>query len=177
MPATSNFCTTGIVTERLKLLHSARQSSAQYALDQKRLKRANLLVQSAFVACRFVLVNQAFSGHAVEYGHCRRVGCRCCRLVAGRNRCYDTLDVCAHHRPHTRIASASCFRLTSTFFRLGGVRQVSLLEKLKIQPNSIDRAIAVVNRFGVHSGRKVGVLPAPAMRWFRLFSPLQATAV
>ena len=112
------------------------------------LECPDLRVQAALVTRCFVLVHQAFSSHGIEHRNRRSVGVRGGRLVAGVNRCNNTLNVSTHHRPHAGVTGTSCFRLTGAFFCLGGVRQVSLLEKLKIQPNSIVRAQSVVNQSG-----------------------------
>ena len=110
-------------------------------------------IQPALVASCFILVHQALSGHAVEYWNRSCIGRRCRGLVASINCRYNTLNVGTHHRTHASVSGTSCFCLTSAFFRLGGVRQVVLLEKLKIQPNSIVRALSVVNRSSRYSGR------------------------
>ena len=118
---------------------------------ENRLQGANLSVQTALVTRCLVLVYQAFSGHGIEYRNRGGVGVRRGSFVTRVNRCDNTLNMSTHHRTHAGVAGTSCFRLTSTFFCLGGVRQVSLLkklkiEKLKIQPNSIVRALTVVNQ-------------------------------
>lgn len=118
---------------------------------RKFLKRSNLGVQSALVTRCLVLVYQAFSSHCIKNRHSRSVGIRRGSFITGVNRCNNTLNMSSHHRAHTCVAGTSCFRLTSTFFCLGGVRQVSLLEnseieKLQIQPNSIVRAQSLVNQ-------------------------------
>ena len=132
------------------------------------LKRLNLSVQPALVTRSLVLVHQAFSGHAVEYRNCCCVGFRRSSFVTAADGCHNSLHMSSHHRPHTGVAGASCFCLTSTFFRLGGVRQVVLLgklkEKLEIQPNSIVRAHSIVNQtVGVSASKSAsGVTPAVA---------------
>ena len=115
------------------------------------LKCPNLRVQTAFVTRCLVLVHQAFSRHRIQHRNCRGIGSRSGSFITRVNRCNYTLDLSTHHGTHASVAGTSCFRLTSTFFCLGGVRQVSLLkklkiEKLKIQPNSIVRALTVVNQ-------------------------------
>jgi len=112
-------------------------------LFQGFLQSANLSVQSAFVTRRLVLMHQAFSGHRIQHRNCSGISIRRSCFIARVNRRHYTLDVSAHHRTHASVAGTSCFRL-----RLGGIRQVSLLKKLKIQPNSIVRALSVVNQSG-----------------------------
>jgi len=122
------------------------------------LERYNLGVQTALVPRCFVLMHQTFTGHAVKYWNRCCVSCRCCGFVARGNCSYYTFDVGTHHRTHTGIAGTSCFRLTSTFLRLGGVCQLFLLGKvvngkLKIQPSSIVRGSVFVNRPATCSAR------------------------
>lgn len=137
------------------------------------LKRSNLSVQTALVTRCFVLVYQAFSGHRIKNRYCRRVGFRRGTLITGVDRCNYTFNMSSHHRAHTCVAGTSCFRLTSTFFCLGGVRQVSLLEnseieKLQIQPNSIVRAQSLVNQRNAPAlhNRAYFLSPASAAAWY-----------
>ncbi len=110
------------------------------------LKRLYLRVQTTFISCGFVLVNVAFSRHAIEHRHCRRVGISGRCFIASSNSANHSLYMCTHHRTHTCVSSTSCFRLTGAFFGLEGIRQVSLLEELQMQQSSIVRAHSVVNR-------------------------------
>ncbi len=111
------------------------------------LKRLYLRVQTAFVSRSFVLVNVAFSRHAIEHRYRCRVGISCCCFITSRNSANHSLHMCTHHRTHTSVSSTSCFRLTGAFFGLEGIRQVSLLEELQMQQSSIVRAHSVVNRW------------------------------
>lgn len=119
------------------------------------LKCLYLGVQAAFVSRGLVLVHQTFSSHAVQNRNRCGVSFRSSRFVATANSRHNTLHMSTHHRAHTSVAGTSVFCLTSTFFRLGGVRQVVLLGKVKekseIQPNSIVRALSVVNQCGRYS--------------------------
>ncbi len=110
------------------------------------LQCAYLGVETAFVARRLVLVHQTFTGHAIENRHGSRVGFRCGSFIARGNCTNHSLHMSTHHRAHTSVTGTSCFRLTSAFFGLGGVRQETLLKKVKIQPNSIVRGYHIVNR-------------------------------
>ena len=129
-------------------LISVLRPSRESGLKNNRwlLQCLNTGVQPALVTRGFIFVHQAFSGHAVEHRNCSRVSRRCSFFVTRTNRCNNALNMCTHHRTHTSVAGSSCFCLTSTLFCLRGVRQLFLLEKLKIQPNSIVRALSVVNQ-------------------------------
>lgn len=163
MPATSRKCKVA----NWIVLQVANQAGKGAAEKQPRLlKCLYLSVQAAFVSRCLVLVYQAFSGHAVQHRNRCRIGFRCSSFVAAANSSHNTLYVSTHHRTHTGIAGTSVFCLTSTFFRLGGVRQVVLLgkvkEKLEIQPNSIVRALSVVNQCGRYSSNVLAGIFSPA---------------
>jgi len=123
--------------------------------DAGNLQRLYLRVQTALVASCLIFVHQAFSGHVVEHRYCRRVGVRCCGFVTCCNCRHHTLNVGTHHRALTGIAGASAFRLTRAFLSLGRIRQDNLLEKLKIQPNSIVRGRPIVNRLQAFTRRSL----------------------
>ena len=137
------------------------------------LKCPNLRVQTAFVTRGLVLVHQAFSRHRIQHRNCRGIGSRSGSFITRVNRCNYTLDLSTHHGTHASVAGTSCFRLTSTFFCLGGVRQVSLLKKLKIQPNSIVRGLSVVNQSGSNQNQNRAYLQALA-RDFGAIKPIDA---
>lgn len=125
---------------------------------ENRLQGANLSVQTALISRCLVLVYQAFSGHGIEYRNRGGVGVRRGSFVTRVYRCDNTLNMSTHHRTHAGVAGTSCFRLTSTFLRLGGVCQLFLLGKvvngkLKIQPSSIVRGSVFVNRPATCSAR------------------------
>jgi len=162
MPATIDVCSRALLN---------RPGCKQPLLDQPgmpallcrvrdKLQSANLSVQTTLVARRFVFVHQTFSGHGIEHWNRSGVSIRRSSFIAGINCRHNSLNMGTHHRAHTGVAGTSGFRLTSTFFRLGGIRQVSLLEKLKIQPNSIVRALTVVNQSGRNQNWKKTCLRA-----------------
>ncbi len=110
------------------------------------LQCAYLSVQTALVSSSFVLVNVAFTRHAIKHRYRCRVGLSRCCFIASGDRTNDPLHMCSHHGTHSCVSCASCFRLTGAFFGLEGIRQVSLLEELQMQQSSIVRAHSVVNR-------------------------------
>ena len=113
------------------------------------LESANLLVKTALVPRCLVFVYQSLTSHAVEHWHSCSVCIRCCSFVTGGNCADHAFDMSAHHRTHTGMTGTSGFCLSRTFFSLGGVRQVSLLnqlvEQLEIEQSSIVAVYPVVN--------------------------------
>ena len=71
----------------------------------------NSLVQPAFVASGFVLVDDALVDHAVDDRHGVLVGCCRSVLVAGITGIDDILDLGAHEGTHAHIGLAGLFRL------------------------------------------------------------------
>ncbi len=132
--------------DRLSCRKSGPKSSSGPAL-----KRLNSSVQSAFVSCCLIFMHKTFSGHAVKHRNSCGIGFRRGSFITGTNCCNNSLDVSTHHRTHTRVTGPSGLCLSSTFFRLRGVRQLCLLGKLEIQPNSIVGGPAIVNRSGTGS--------------------------
>ena len=133
----------------LKGVASGFQNSPRF-LQCLLLQCLNTGVQPTLVTRRFIFVHQAFSGHAVEHGDCSCISRRRGLFVTRTNCRHNTLNMGTHHRTHTGVAGSSCFCLTSTLFCLRGIRQLFLLEKLKIQPHSIVRAPSLVNQNSDH---------------------------
>jgi len=71
----------------------------------------NSLVQPAFVASGFVLVDDALVDHAVDDRHGVLVGCCRSVLVAGITGLDDSLDLAAHEGAHAHIGLAGLLRL------------------------------------------------------------------
>jgi len=106
-------------------------------LHRALLQRLDLRVQPALVAGCLVLMYKPFSGHAVQHGNRLLVSILCGCLIASFNSVDDPLNVRSHHRAHASVSYSVRFCLPSTFFGLGGVCQLVLLEENVIQNSPV----------------------------------------
>jgi hypothetical protein len=90
---------------------------------QSLLQCAHLLTETAFVAGRFVLVDQTFAGRFVDDGKSPLVG-RSSRLrITSGDRSEDLLNMGSQRGALAGIALPAVFRLTGTLAGLSRVRQ------------------------------------------------------
>ena len=101
-PGTAAICTaaicTAVIGEQRGAVAPLTSRQRGTNSDKSGLHGPNLCIEPAFVTSSLVLVNDAFTRHAVEHGHSLSKSTFRETLVTGFNRTEHPLDARAHHR-------------------------------------------------------------------------------